>query len=118
MWREHEQPGLLLGFGHTGALGNGTTPMHRTLVPVAGELSFSEVSAGVSHTSGRTPASVAYCWGRHAYGRLGSGTLADHLTSVSFAGSDMSGVEEADTPGRVEGLPVGLETWRRGVSAS
>jgi hypothetical protein len=37
--------------------------MRLTPVPVAGGLFFSQVSAGYTHTCGRTPAAVAYCWG-------------------------------------------------------
>jgi alpha-tubulin suppressor-like RCC1 family protein len=48
---------------------------------------FSSLSAGDSHTCGRTPAGVAYCWGWNYYGQLGDGTKTDRYTPVAVAGN-------------------------------
>jgi alpha-tubulin suppressor-like RCC1 family protein len=70
-----------------GAVGDGTTTMRLTPVAVAGGHFFRQVSAGASHTCGRTAASVAYCWGGNLYGQLGDGTTASSSTPVPVAGS-------------------------------
>jgi alpha-tubulin suppressor-like RCC1 family protein len=62
--------------------------MRLTPVPVAGGLFFSQVSAGYTHTCGRTPAAVAYCWGSNGEGQLGTGTPTSHLTPAPVAGGD------------------------------
>jgi alpha-tubulin suppressor-like RCC1 family protein len=65
-----------------GALGNGTTTGSLTPVPVAGGLSFSDVSAGGfgnprstfdPFTCGVTTTGATYCWGSNRQGRLGNG---------------------------------------------
>jgi alpha-tubulin suppressor-like RCC1 family protein len=63
------------GFGNNGSLGNGSFSSDPVLSPVAvrGGLTFAEVSAGY-YTCGKTPASVAYCWGDNNFGQLGDGT--------------------------------------------
>jgi alpha-tubulin suppressor-like RCC1 family protein len=54
------------------------TPMSACIVPtqIAGNLSFSSVSAGGSGACGVTVAGAAYCWGEDSYGELGTGTAA------------------------------------------
>lgn len=70
----------------TGALGDGTTTQRLTPVAVAGGLFFSQVSAGYSHTCGRTDAGVAYCWGTNSSGQLGDGTTTTRLRPVRVVG--------------------------------
>lgn len=70
----------------TGALGDGTTTQRLTPVAVAGGIFFSQVSAGYSHTCGRTDAGVAYCWGSNQSGQLGDGTTATRLSPVRVVG--------------------------------
>jgi alpha-tubulin suppressor-like RCC1 family protein len=60
-----------------GQLGNGTTANDSVPVAVVGGRSFSEVSAGATHTCGVTPTGVAYCWGGNQFGQLGDGTTTD-----------------------------------------
>jgi alpha-tubulin suppressor-like RCC1 family protein len=63
------------GTGGHGELGDGTyTDNQLTPVAVVGGLTFAQVSAGSFQTCGKTPASVAYCWGSNFYGELGDGT--------------------------------------------
>jgi hypothetical protein len=77
------------GLTASGELGDGTTTRRLTPVAVAGGLFFSQVSAGGyqgigSHTCGRTPGAVAYCWGSNN-GQLGDGTAINRLTPVAVA---------------------------------
>ncbi|MFQ5678022.1 MAG: RCC1 domain-containing protein [Gemmatimonadota bacterium] len=57
----------------TGALGDGTTMDRLAPTPVAGGLSFRQISAGSAHTCALTPAGEAFCWGNDAHGQLGDG---------------------------------------------
>jgi alpha-tubulin suppressor-like RCC1 family protein len=70
------------GFGAFGELGDGTTTMRVTPVPVAGGLQFQTVSAGNSHTCGVAIDQRAYCWGVNQNGRLGDGTGTGRMTPV------------------------------------
>lgn len=68
--------------------GGGSTEALRP-VPVAGGLTFAQLSAGDVHTCGKTPAAVAYCWGYGFFGQLGdgsSGSEAESRTPVAVAG--------------------------------
>jgi alpha-tubulin suppressor-like RCC1 family protein len=70
-----------------GQLGDGTTTQRLTPAPVAGGLSFVEVSAlGARHTCGLTAGGAAYCWGQNMFGQLGDGTMTPRLTPVPVAG--------------------------------
>lgn len=84
------------GWNRFGQLGDGTTSGNETCypggpdfpsspcstvpVPVAGNLSFVDVSAGDQHTCGVTAAGAVYCWGGNEAGQLGLGTGGDRLT--------------------------------------
>jgi len=68
------------GYQALGGLGDGTTGLSTTPVPVSGGIIFATVSAGGSHTCGLTSAGVAYCWGSNYDGQLGTGTsIGPHL---------------------------------------
>jgi alpha-tubulin suppressor-like RCC1 family protein len=64
-----------------GELGEGTYtgpetcigPCSTVPVRVQGGLVFRQVSAGAGHTCGVSTGRVAYCWGTHGFGQLGSG---------------------------------------------
>ncbi len=61
-------------------LGNGTERGQGTVpVAVAGNISFSVVAAGASHTCGLDAAGAAYCWGQNAVGQIGVGNASDAL---------------------------------------
>ena len=64
------------GYNGVGELGDGTTTQRLTPTPVAGGLTFTQVSvsAGGRHTCGLTTAGEAYCWGWNTFGQLGDGT--------------------------------------------
>ena len=75
------------GTNEVGQLGIGTTagPEHCIVdsepqdcstrpVPVSGQRTFVELSAGGGHTCGLTPGGAAYCWGAGFPGQLGDGS--------------------------------------------
>jgi alpha-tubulin suppressor-like RCC1 family protein len=75
------------GVNANGQLGDGTTATRRlTPVAVVGGLNFAQVSSGGFHTCGKTPGSVAYCWGANFDGRLGDGTTTSTRRPVAVAG--------------------------------
>ncbi len=67
------------GEGASGRLGNGS--ITGSSVPVAVDQSasgsFTQISAGGTHTCGITNSGAAYCWGEGATGRLGTGSTAN-----------------------------------------
>jgi alpha-tubulin suppressor-like RCC1 family protein len=77
-----------------GQLGNGDRDdedaphsEYQTPTAVAGGLSFRQISAGSSHTCGRTLGGQAYCWGLNLRGSLGDGSLDQvHLTPQAVSG--------------------------------
>ena len=76
------------GLNFAGQLGDGTTTeSRRTPVLVAGNLAFTSLSVGGSHTCGLTSSGAAYCWGYNRYGQLGDGTTTDRRTPVLVAGN-------------------------------
>jgi alpha-tubulin suppressor-like RCC1 family protein len=63
------------GDNQFGELGNGEGLISSpTPVPVVGELSFRQISAGGLHTCGVTRDNLAYCWGKNDGGQLGIGS--------------------------------------------
>jgi alpha-tubulin suppressor-like RCC1 family protein len=78
------------GLNEGGQLGAGSvSETVRTPVPVAGEMTFADLSAGREHTCGITGDGRAYCWGRG--GALGTGEETARVptpvaTAVRFAG--------------------------------
>jgi alpha-tubulin suppressor-like RCC1 family protein len=75
--------GLAYCWGKEGLIGDGTRLSQPTPTVVGnGEtrITFSEVSAGASHTCGvEQGTGAAFCWGRNFTGQLGDGTLLDRL---------------------------------------
>ena len=51
--------------------------------PVAGGLTFIQLTASGSRTCGLTSAGKAYCWGRNSEGQLGDGTFDDRLVPTA-----------------------------------
>lgn len=77
------------GRGDNGQLGNGnTTVINYDPILVAGDYSFTQVSAGGAHTCGRTDANGVACWGFNFYGQLGDGTNSDRLVPILIFQSD------------------------------
>jgi alpha-tubulin suppressor-like RCC1 family protein len=69
-----------------GQLGDGTTTLRTSPVPVAGGLTFGRLVAGGSHTCGVTTGGVAYCWGLNDHGQLGDGSTIGRTSPVPVAG--------------------------------
>ncbi|MEE3277441.1 MAG: hypothetical protein VX216_02815, partial [Candidatus Thermoplasmatota archaeon] len=65
------------GANHDGQLGDNTTTSSDVPVAVAGNHSFSAISAGYHHTCGITTNGSVHCWGYHSGGRLGLGIDVD-----------------------------------------
>ncbi len=98
--------------------------------PVAGGLTFKEVSAGGKHVCGVTTSGEAYCWGANGQGQLGDGSSAEQplptpvaggltFTTVSAGGRHTCGVTTdgdaycwgENTDGRLgDGTTTGRET--------
>jgi len=78
--------GGLLCWGQNGfgQLGTGTTSNKNTPTAVIGleSISLISVATGRSHSCAATSSSAVYCWGYNAYGQLGIGSLATHLTAT------------------------------------
>ena len=70
----------------SGELGDGTTTLRTSPVPVAGTRKWRALSAGYRHTCGVTMADVALCWGYNGDGALGDGTLTNRSRPVRVAG--------------------------------
>ena len=91
------------GWNRDGQLGNGTRDLTCSgetacasgyvPTPVAGNLTFSQLSAGGDHTCGLTTSQIAYCWGRNSTGQLGT-------SAVSIGSGSYSSVPVAVAGGR------------------
>jgi alpha-tubulin suppressor-like RCC1 family protein len=80
--------GYCWGWREKGELGDGSTEgILATPTQIAGGLGFSQLTAGVFRTCGRTAAAVAYCWGDNTQGEIGDGTTVDRSTPVPVAGA-------------------------------
>jgi alpha-tubulin suppressor-like RCC1 family protein len=77
--------GYCWGSDQAGQVGNGlhfVWPEHVTApAPVAGGLTFREISAGGSHSCGVTTSGLAYCWGSGWDGQVGSGSYSSPFFS-------------------------------------
>jgi alpha-tubulin suppressor-like RCC1 family protein len=84
------------GAGGDGELGTGATlpelcfgnlePCTTTPLPIAGNLTYSSVSAGWRHTCALTTAGAAYCWGYNFYGQLGDSSTTRKNSPAAVAG--------------------------------
>jgi len=74
------------GRNTNGQLGDGTTTDRTTPVPVAGGLTFTQITVGNAYTCGVTAAGPAYCWGLNQYGQLGNATTQSSPTPVPVSG--------------------------------
>lgn len=63
-----------LGSNSEGTLGTGETgEFEPEFQPVAGDIRFAALSAGLGNTCGLTTGGAVYCWGNNAQGQLGVG---------------------------------------------
>ena len=82
------------GDGSGGAVGDGNDDGQDVVapVPVAGGLTFAQLSAGYGHTCGVTTGGEGYCWGSDAQAQLGNGPVQGeddyraHLAPVPIEG--------------------------------
>ena len=75
------------GLNDSAQLGDGTTTNRSRPTPVAGGLTFADITLGYDHTCGLTAAGKAYCWGRNEFGQVGDASTTDRLVPVPVAGS-------------------------------
>jgi alpha-tubulin suppressor-like RCC1 family protein len=70
-----------------GAVGNGTSPLYLAApTRVAGNLTFVQITAGLTHSCAVTADGKAYCWGENLAGQLGDGTTTTRLVPVRVEG--------------------------------
>jgi alpha-tubulin suppressor-like RCC1 family protein len=88
------------GSNDDGRLGDGTSVDRRTGLPVdasgLGDVTFTRLVAGSTHSCALSTAGAAYCWGENMYGGLGDGTTTDRRTPVPAATGALAGVTIAD----------------------
>lgn len=85
---------LCWGDNEHGQVGDGTTTVRHTPVPVARLSSGVDgVTLGTGHACARTDAGAALCWGDNAKGQLGDGTTVHRTRPTPVKGLD-SGVHE------------------------
>lgn len=66
--------GFCWGNNFVGQLGTGSEDFLSPVpVPVAGDLQFVDIEAGLGFTCGVADAGAAYCWGNNEFGELGNG---------------------------------------------
>ena len=79
------------GLNGEGAVGNGTTDdLIVAPSPVAGGLTFAQISAGGSHTCGLIVGGQAYCWGWDVSGQLGNGAPLISVSSPSLVAGGLT----------------------------
>jgi alpha-tubulin suppressor-like RCC1 family protein len=75
------------GLNDLGQVGSGGTATNYGLPqPVAGGLSFKQISTNSYHVCGLTAAGVAYCWGENTKGQLGTGDTINQYTPQPVKG--------------------------------
>lgn len=75
------------GGNGSGQLGNTANPSwaHQPVL-VAGSQTYSQISAGSTHTCALTTAGAAYCWGENGSGQLGNNSTTDSNIPVAVSG--------------------------------
>ena len=73
------------GDNPTGQIGDGTRASRVEPVPVAGNLSFSRVRGGSTHSCGVSTSGITYCWGNNQTGQLGTGSRDGSTIPVRVA---------------------------------
>jgi len=78
--------------------------------PVAGGLSFAQLTAGDAHTCGLTSNGSAWCWGNNAYGQLGDSSFTSRNAPVAVStGVKFASIEAGDS--HTCGLTSGGAAW-------
>jgi len=85
-------------------LGDGTTKSRSTPVRVAGDVTYTMLSAGFLHTCGVTAEGAAYCWGLNNQGQLGDGTTTSRSRPVRVRGDVRFVAVEAGGSGQALGF--------------
>jgi serine/threonine protein kinase/alpha-tubulin suppressor-like RCC1 family protein len=75
------------GSNENGQLGDGSFEMRDAPSFVAGDFSFSQVTAGFSHSCGLTSGGQVVCWGGNSSGQLGDGTTQPRTAAVHINAS-------------------------------
>jgi len=70
-----------------GQLGDGDIESHDNPKPVAGDLEFTQLTTGYSHTCGIVRGGEAYCWGADERGQLGDATTTSRSAPVRVVGN-------------------------------
>jgi len=73
--------------GEYDQVGDGTTQLRSTPVPVAGFDRFSRIGAFGAHTCGRSLSGAIRCWVYNVEGQLGDGTRENRLVPTAVAAS-------------------------------
>ncbi len=73
------------GDNNEGQLGDGTTTHRESPTPVAGGITFKDLSIGATHVCGVATGGAVYCWGFSANGAFGDGSVGEHLSPVPAA---------------------------------
>lgn len=95
----------------------GSFPCGLVPFPVAGSLSFTQLTAGDAHTCGLTSDGSAWCWGNNDYGQVGDSSLTSRNAPVAVAtGLRFAGIEAGDS--HTCGLTSGGVLWCWGRNSS
>lgn len=71
---------LCWGANENGQLGDGAVESREAPAAVVGDISFTQIAAGLAHTCGVTASGDAYCWGADDRGQLGDATTTSRST--------------------------------------
>lgn len=108
------------GKGSSGELGSVGLVSDSVPHPVAGGLTFVELSGGLSYTCGRTSSGAGYCWGANSVGELGNGSTTNSFVPVQVSGSGTAPLAFTSVgagAGHTCGLVVGgaVYCWGAGI---
>jgi serine/threonine protein kinase/alpha-tubulin suppressor-like RCC1 family protein len=79
---------LCWGANDRGQLGDGDVEARGAPAPIVGDLDFTQVSTGTSHSCGVARGGAAYCWGANDRGQLGDATVTSRSAPVRVAGNE------------------------------
>lgn len=79
--------GYCWGGNDRGQLGDGDVEPHDRPMPIIGDLEFTQLTTGFSHSCGIVRGGDAYCWGADDRGQLGDATTTSRSAPVRVAGN-------------------------------